>query len=152
VRSLGQTVFGAATSNWRSSKLVAATRSGPPWQRGLRPYTTCAHKPSVTHQAMHAMPAATLAQILQILGHRAMSVHAAAGQPLLLDQPKQAMVLFAPMTHRRLQPCVLACSIYLQHSAHRAQPELSAVRLHERVLCLYPLAKYAAFLGCRAPQ
>ncbi len=110
-------------------------------------FATIAHlgtQPIGAHQPMHPMATATLAQIAQILGDLAMPIHTAAGQPVVLDQPQQAFVFLGALTVGRLQPRVVSSPVHPQHPAHRAHPEFFAVGLHEDVLCLYPLAKYAA--------
>ena len=96
------------------------------------------------HQPINAMPATALAQITKVAGHLAMAVDRAAFQPGLFDQPEKPLVAALAIALRLRQPCIEAAARRLEHAAHRCDPELVLVRLHERVLRLQPLAKYAA--------
>ncbi|CAJ0898850.1 Membrane-bound lytic murein transglycosylase F [Ralstonia mannitolilytica] len=60
------------------------------------------------------------------------------------DQLEQACILNRPGRAGLGQPGVVAAAFDLQDPAHRRDPELVLVRMHEPVPCPYPLAKYAA--------
>ncbi len=101
-------------------------------------------KPFLLHQPLHTMPAARLAQLAQIPGDLAMPVDRAALQPSMLDQAQQTLVLTSTSARRQTLPRVVPATLHTQHAAHRHQTEIRGVLLHERVLRLHPLAKYAA--------
>ncbi len=106
--------------------------------RSRRGSAVCDHRPpghaAPAHEPMHPMATATFTQIAQILGDLAMPIDTAAGQPVVLDQSQQALVLLGALTVGRASPGVIASPVDAQHGAHRAQPELPAVGRHERTL------------------
>src|SRR5690606_34713611 len=96
------------------------------------------------HQPLHAVAAPGPAGLAQVQRDLAVAVHASAGQPGVLDQPKQPLILALTQAGRLPNPGVVAAPVHAEHPAHRDQPELADMRAHERVLRPYPLAKYAA--------
>ena len=96
------------------------------------------------HQPTHPVAIAPLAGFAQIAGDFAMPVHAAAGQPEVLDASQQARVLARSCTGLLAPPPVIATAMHAEHPAHRTQTKFAGMCLHEHVLRFYPLAKYAA--------
>src|SRR5690606_9988549 len=74
----------------------------------------------------------------------AVAVDRPALQPGLLDQAEQSLVLPMPLTVRPPPPGIEPAALDAQHPAHAGNAKFRQVRLHERVLRPYPLAKYAA--------
>ena len=109
----------------------------------LRPQTLGLHQP------LHAVAAAGLARFAQIQRDLAVAIHASAGQPEVLDQAEQPLILALAQAGRLPKPGVVAAPVHAEHPAHRDQPKLTNMRMHERVLRPYPLAKYAAVSSTR---
>ena len=84
------------------------------------------------------------ARFAQIQRDLAVAIHASAGQPEVLDQAEQPLILALAQAGRLPKPGVVAAPVHAEHPAHRDQPKLTNMRMHERVLRPYPLAKYAA--------
>src|SRR5690606_1550081 len=111
---------------------------------GLAPVADLRAQPFGLHQPLYAVAAAGLARFAQVQRDLAVAVHASAGQPGVLDQPKQPLILTLTQAGRLPNPGVVAAPVHAEHPAHRDQSELADMRAHERVLRPYPLAKYAA--------
>lgn len=121
-----------------------------PWLRSIADLRAQALR---LHQTKHAMATARFATLAQVGGEFAMAINATAGDPVMLDQTDQPAVLARSWSMRRLMPCVVTAPMHAKNPAHGDQPEFMEMIANERVLGLYPLAKYAAaFLGCHAPQ
>src|SRR5690606_18930015 len=101
-------------------------------------------QPLRLHQPRHAMLAAALAELAQVVGHLAVAVDAAALEPGLLDSTQQAPVVDGSRRVRCRAPGVVAARMHIQDLAqapHRMRPLMV---LDERVPHPDCLAKYAA--------
>ena len=120
----------------RTHRATAMSRLAP--VADLRPQTLGLHQP------LHAVAAAGLARFAQVKRDLAVAIHATAGQPEVLDQPKQPLILALTQAGRLPDPGVVAAAVHAQHPAHRDQSELADVRTHERVLRPYPKLNHLA--------
>src|SRR5690606_32887907 len=111
---------------------------------GLAPVADLRAQPFGLHQPLYAVAAAGLARFAQVQRDLAVAVHASTGQPGVLDQAQQPLILALAQAGRLPNPGVVAAPVHAEHPAHRDQSELADMRAHERVLRPYPLAKYAA--------
>lgn len=96
------------------------------------------------HQTKHAMATAHFARLSQVGGELAMTVDATAGDPVMLNQTDQAIILVRTLALWRTTPGVVAAPMGTKHPAHGGQTKLTDMVANERVLGPYPLAKYAA--------
>ncbi len=95
-------------------------------------------------QPFNAAFTARLAQIPQVVVNLAVTIHATAFQPRLLDQAQQSPVLDGAWRVRLEQPGVVSAGMNSQHSAHDPDTMLMAMRLDEFILYPHSPAKYFA--------
>src|SRR6185312_713634 len=101
-------------------------------------------KSLLAHQPSHAMLAAALTELLQVVVDLAVSVHPTAFQPCLLDRSQQAAILTRPGRFGRRSPRVIPARVHPHHPAQRSHRMLRLVCLDERVPHPDTLAKYVA--------
>lgn len=89
---------------------------------------------SATHQARHAMLAATIAQLVQVGRELAIAIQGAVLQPGLLDPPRQALNFPGPGAVRLMSPHIEAATLNAQHAAHAHHPKFLQMHLHKCVL------------------
>jgi hypothetical protein len=98
-------------------------------------------------QPFNAAFATQLAQIPKVVVYLAITIHATAFQPRLLDQAQQAPVLNGAWRVRLEQPGVVPAGVNVQYTAQNPDTMRVAMRLDKLILYPDSPAKYfAAFL------
>ena len=93
------------------------------------------------------MAAASFARLAQIHRDFAVTVHAAAGQSVMLKQTQQSIICALACTDRLTLPDIIAAAMHAEYRAHCPQAIFVDIGSHERVPSCYPFTKYLAFLN-----